>query len=88
MNRRDFIVGIFGVAASTVVPTTSILLEETSRDWELAVAQVLSRYFSDVICYGIGAIEPCDEFPYVRNILLQDMIIPNAGPSVPFVHDL
>lgn len=76
MNRRAFLTGLFGTAAVAAFGPMPILEAKTSINWatwEAAVLQVYSDHFANLFIYGTAAIEHIDEFPFIRNVPLEEL---------------
>ena len=68
LDRRSFLVGLFGVAATTLAPLPKAIETVDLTAWAKAVSEVYGRFVSDAMIYGTAAIRTCETFPYVRNI--------------------
>ena len=77
MNRRDLLKGFAVVAIAGTVPA-ALLIEETGPEifftaWWRAAADELSACNTNVLIYGTGAIQYIDEFPFIRNVPLEEI---------------
>lgn len=69
MNRRDFLRNLFGAAAVATLPALPRLSAAyTLEQWVNAIMVIQQDMIADLVIFGTAMIEPCDEFPYVRNV--------------------
>ena len=74
MNRRSFLIGMFGAAAAAALPPTAILETISTRDWETAMEKIWQTYFDDFVVFGMAAITTCEEFPFIRNVPYEEFL--------------
>ncbi len=85
MNRRDFLTGLFGAAAvaslgpAAILDPAKVLFDRAT--WENAILQVCSDYFANLVLYGTAALQPIDEFPFIRNVPSEELYLlpPTTG---------
>lgn len=69
MNRRQFLTRLFGAAAVATLPALPRLSAGTTTEaWVRAVLMVQQDLLADLVIFGTAALEPCEEFPFVRNV--------------------
>lgn len=69
MNRRQFLTRLFGAAAVAALPPLPRLLTNcTIEDWVRAIVVVQQDFICDRVMFGIGMLESCDEFPFIRTV--------------------
>lgn len=67
MDRREFLIGLFGVAVVTAMPTTA-LSQPTSLEWEVAILNLQRQYLYEIVAFGTCMIQYTDAFPFVEII--------------------
>lgn len=75
MDRREFLVSLFGVATVAAIPDVVALSQPTSEDWLKAVMEVHRKVQEDLWLFGNGFSQYIDEFPYIRHVPLSEVYV-------------
>ncbi len=76
-SRRAFIIGALGMAASSLTPKAIDVIVAASPEqafaswyaiWQEEAMIILAEYWSDVMIFGVGAIQHIETYPYVRRV--------------------
>ncbi len=73
MDRRSFLVGLFGVAAVAALPDVVALAEPTSEDWIKAIMEVHRKTLFDLTVFGQCYTQHIETFPYIRHVPLSEV---------------
>lgn len=79
LNRRGFLKGLAAAVVSTGVVgkvAAQAEMQPIVDRWVVDTAKIFSDYTSNIIIYGVGALQTCSEYPYIRCVdpreILQD----------------
>lgn len=69
LDRRSFLIGLFGTAAIAAAGPMPTILEPIDLEaWARAVSRVYGSYIQDCLIYGCAGIRYTDKFPYIENV--------------------
>lgn len=75
MNRRQFLYNMLGSVAAAKLPQIPILDEPATDRWIYDVYdKIYDDYIHDFITYGTGAIATTEEYPYLRNVPISEIL--------------
>lgn len=73
MDRREFLIGLFGTAAVANLPAIPVI--EPAFDmaaWQKAILEVHLKSYLDLLLYGNSFIRQCDKFPFIETIPVEE----------------
>lgn len=90
MERREFLIGLFGTATAALTPQIieTVLAASPQETWEAFLKQwhldsmpVFVDYQTNAILFGLGTIRATESYPYVESIHPCNIVVhgePNA----------
>lgn len=94
LNRRSFLVGLFGTAVVAAAGPMPTIVEPIDLEaWAKAVAEIYGRHVSNIITFGISAIRHTEKFPFIELVEPEDMTLEqlklfNQKSIFPYVDEL